>query len=169
MLFRLLVEVLMAFFLGQVMNNLAPQYSLYVYTLIVLIFTWEILFALSKTKLVNSYLIRFRKNVGKFMSYLIVALMGASLAIIYWYGIQKTFINKGPSEIPLNAKGDLKSLTNHQLLIVAQNLTTKLREFEEEYKKKEPDYFGKKTRKENVFTEKQKLNSILAYVQKFLI
>jgi hypothetical protein len=88
-LLRSLIEVL----LGVVMARLAPHYFSYIITTLILLISWEFLYWLSKHKETSLFLMNFRKKVGVFMSYLIVAILGASLACGYWFAIQKIFPN----------------------------------------------------------------------------
>lgn len=78
-------------------NALPPQYTVYVYTFLALVFTWETVFALSKREKISSRLIYFREKAGVLMSYLIVAAIGMILAIGYWWGMQKIFAIKQKS------------------------------------------------------------------------
>ena len=88
---RLVIEILGG--LGTLMA-LPSRYSLYIYPMLALIFTWEVFLALSKRQSISRVLIKFREKVGKVMSYFIVGSIGAVLAMSYWYGAQRIFIPK---------------------------------------------------------------------------
>ncbi len=99
------------------MNSLAPQFSLYIYTFIALLVSWEAFFLLSKFNKINPCLIRFKENVGIIMSYIIVAFFGAALASGYWWGIQKVFTNQETAlkESPVKQRVERKTEIINQL------------------------------------------------------
>ena len=73
---------------------LPSRYSLYIVPLLTFMLTCEIFLTLSKHQSIAFILIKFKKKVGKVMSYLIVGFIGAILAMSYWYGAQRIFIPK---------------------------------------------------------------------------
>ncbi len=110
------LEALGAILLERFMTVLAPQYSLFVYTSIALLFTCEVFLSLVNNKAIGSYLINFHRKAGSPMAFLIVAIFGAVLAMGYYYGMQKIFIEKQKTKkIPEQADSNkFPSLTLHR-------------------------------------------------------
>ncbi len=99
---RLVYEFLGIFALEETVKRFAPDFLLYLYTLIALLITWEAFLFSSKYNKISSCLIRFKESVGIIMTYIIVAFFGAGLASGYWWGIQKVFAKQEtePRESP---------------------------------------------------------------------
>lgn len=99
---KIILEGFIAPIVGYFVNIFAPQYLPHIATGIGLLITWQIFFILSKNKLIliTPYLIRFREKVGVFMSYFIISIFGAFLAIGYFGALQKV--------LPIAKQNELK-------------------------------------------------------------
>lgn len=96
---RAIFDLLGPLVIGAIMNRIAPQYLPLFLFVGALYFTEECVYFLSKTQNGRSVLLAFRRKAGKLMSYIVVAAIGGSLSMAYWWGIQKIFAETSVNKI----------------------------------------------------------------------
>lgn len=84
-----LLEAFGLFLLERTMSKIAPAVLTYIYTLILLIITREILLVLLKRY--PTILIRFKQKVGVILYYVFLSVFWVTLAICSWLGMEKIF------------------------------------------------------------------------------